>query len=73
MKYANDITELIGNALATVCVAKGIKLILTRQSSMSLERRTLFQALGMEFVLTELETGMKAILVKNNAILAKGY
>lgn len=54
-----------GIALASVCAALNLKLILTMPESMSMERRNLLKALGAELVLTPAPLGMKGAIDKS--------
>ncbi|MFN8196079.1 MAG: cysteine synthase A [Nocardioidaceae bacterium] len=57
-----------GIALAMVCAARGIKLVLTMPETMSVERRTLLKAYGAELVLTPGPDGMGGAIAKATEI-----
>src|SRR5215207_4695862 len=59
-----------GIALAFVCAAKGLKLILTMPESMSIERRRLLKALGANVVLTPASEGMRGSINRGEALLS---
>ncbi len=59
-----------GVALASVCAAFNLKLVLTMPESMSIERRNLLKALGAELVLTSAELGMNGAISKANELQA---
>jgi len=59
-----------GVALASVCAAFNLKLVLTMPESMSLERRNLLKAFGAELVLTSAELGMNGAISKANELQA---
>ena len=60
-----------GIALASVCAALGLKLVLTMPESMSVERRNILKALGAELVLTPAAEGMRGSIDRAQRLVAE--
>jgi cysteine synthase len=59
-----------GIALAMVCAARGIPLVLTMPETMSVERRLLLRAYGAELILTPGPDGMAGAIAKAEELVA---
>lgn len=57
-----------GIGLASVAAARGYRVIITMQETMSIERRNLLKAYGAEIVLTEGSKGMSGAIAKANEL-----